>query len=71
MNDQPERSEDFHKRCATLNSSVPVSEVAQLRKELKECADLLNEVRKGEDFECLCHEAAEKAEALLKSTKRP
>lgn len=33
MNDQPERSEDFHKRCANLMSAVPQAEVAQLRKD--------------------------------------
>lgn len=66
----PESDVQFHARCCRLNSSVPASEVVELRKQLKECADLLSEVRTGEDFEVLCHEAAEKTEALLKSTKR-
>lgn len=39
--------------------------INQLRAMLTRCADLLDEVRTGEDFECLCHDAAEEARELL------
>lgn len=34
---------------------------AKLEKELINCADILDEVRTGEDFECVCSNAAESA----------
>lgn len=37
---------------------------------LREAAELLNEVRTGEDFECQCWEHAEKCETFIK-TNRP
>lgn len=38
--------------------------IEQLRACLIECADLLDEVRTGEDFECVCSEQADKAREL-------
>lgn len=44
MNDQPERSEAFHKRCANLMSAVPQAEVAELRKDTERLKMLLGEL---------------------------
>lgn len=54
MNDQPERSEAFHKRCANLMSAVPASEVAQLRKDADRLNHLESLVTKWANHEGTC-----------------
>ena len=47
-----------------LMSALEV-EAQELSTMLAKCADTLDEVRTGEDFECVCHEAADDARELL------
>lgn len=42
---------------------------ARLADQLTKCADLLNEVRTGEDFECVCGDAADAARAAMKEVQ--
>ena len=61
-------------RCEWCYSVVPFrdfpedSRILEMRKMLIECADMLSEVRTGEDFEVQCWSLAEKARKMAKES---